>query len=60
MEIDRNQKWKPQVEKLIKALEKRLFSLKRVVGKISEKGLRKVKDSIWPSKKRYGCNSARK
>jgi hypothetical protein len=49
MEIDSDQKWKPQVEKLIKALDKRLFTLRRIMGKISDQGLKKITDSIWSS-----------
>jgi hypothetical protein len=33
MEIDDNQKWKPHVEKLVKTLVKRLFSLRRIAAK---------------------------
>ena len=54
VEIDEEQKWKPQVDKLITALDRRLFYLRRIAGKISNKGLKKVTDSIWTSKMRYG------
>ena len=54
IEIDEEQKWKPQVNKLITALDRRLFYMRRVAGKISNKGLKKVADSIWTSKMRYG------
>jgi hypothetical protein len=53
-EIDEKQKWKPQIEKLVKTLDKRLFTLRRILGKISDQGIRKVADSLWTSKMRYG------
>ena len=54
MVIDEKQKWKPHVETLVKTLDKRLFTLRRIEGKISDKGLKKVADSLWSSKMRYG------
>jgi hypothetical protein len=54
MEIDKDHKWKPQVEKLVKTLDRRFFPLRRISGRISEQGMRKVTDSIWSSKMRYG------
>ena len=54
MEINEDQKWTTHVQKLIKALDKRLFYLRRIAGKISDKSLRKVADSLWTSKMRYG------
>jgi hypothetical protein len=54
MEIDEDQKWKPHVEKLVKTIDKRLFSLRKIAGKISDQGLGKVADSLWSSKMKYG------
>jgi hypothetical protein len=34
-----------------------LFSLRRIAGKISYKELRKVADSLWSSKMRYGLQT---
>ena len=52
--IDRNQKWSTHLHKLITALDRRLFQIRRMASKISSKGLKKISDSIWTSKLRYG------
>ena len=54
IEIDDDYKWKTQEKKLIGQLDKRLFYLRRLKGKISDDGLKKVADSLWTSKLRYG------
>ncbi len=54
IDIDDDMKWKTHLQKLVVTLDRRLFQVRRMVGKISNKGLRKVADSIWTSKLRYG------
>ena len=54
MDIDDDMKWKTHMQKLVVNLDRRLFQVRRMVGKISNKGLKKVADSIWTSKLRYG------
>ena len=54
MDMDSDQKWKTHFNGLVTALDRRLFQIRRVAGHISGKGLKKVADSIWTSKLRYG------
>jgi hypothetical protein len=52
--IDRNQKWSTHLHKLITALDRRPFQIRRMASKISSMGLKKISDIIWTSKLRYG------
>ena len=52
--IDKNQKWTTHLHKLVTALDRRLYQIRRMAAKISKPGLRKISDSLWTSKLRYG------
>jgi hypothetical protein len=53
MVIDEDLKWKTHVQKLINALDKRLFFLRRIAGTISKHSLIKLAVDLWTSKMRY-------
>ena len=62
MHLDRDQKWNTHFTKLVGALGQRLFQVRRVARILPSKGLRKITDSLWTSKLRYGlqlCNEVR-
>ena len=54
MDIDENQKWSTHIHNVVGALDRRLFQIRRMANQISERGLRKITDSLWNSKLRYG------
>ena len=54
VDIDENQKWSTHIHNVVGALDRRLFQIRRMSNQISEKGLRKITDSLWTSKLRYG------
>ena len=54
IDIDNNQKWNTHIHRVVGALDRRLFQIRRMAEQISEKGLKKITDSLWNSKLRYG------
>ena len=54
MDVDDDLKWKTHVHKLVVTLDRRLFQLRRLSGQISSEAMKKVSDSLWTSKMRYG------
>ena len=57
IQIDDDQKWTTQITEtggVLPSLNSRLYLLKRLKNNINSERLRKVADSIWTSKLRYG------
>ena len=57
--LDSNQKWKTQISGeggVISNLNSRLFLLRRLARAISSDRLRRIADSLYTSKIRYGCH----
>ena len=55
--IDESQKWKTQISGIwcvLSALIQRLYLINRLKNQVSKPQLRKIADSIWTSKMRYG------
>ncbi len=54
MDVDADQRWNTHLQRLVRTLDRSLFHIRRLAGQISEKGLKKVTDSIWTSKLSHG------
>ena len=57
VKIDESQKWKSQISGkggVISALNQRLFLINRLKNQVNTVQLKKITDSIWSSKMRYG------
>ena len=52
--LDDDQKWSTQISKLIPSLNSRLYLIKRLSNFISKDRLKRVADSLYMSKIRYG------
>jgi hypothetical protein len=52
--LDEDQKWNTQISKLISSLNSRLYLVKRLSNYISKDRLKKIADSLYMSKLRYG------
>ena len=52
--LDDDQKWSSHINKLISSLNSRLFLVKRLSNHISKNRLKKIADSLYTSKIRYG------
>ena len=52
--LDEDQKWNTQITSLISALNSRLYLIKRLSNAISKDRLKRIADSLYTSKIRYG------
>ena len=52
--LDDNQKWHTQITNSIASLSSRLYLIKRLSNSISKNRLKKIADSLYTSKIRYG------
>ena len=53
--LDNNQKWKSQIQDVISNLNSRLYLLRRLARSISSERFRRIADSLYVSKIRYGA-----
>ena len=54
IKLDHDQKWNSQITSLVSALNSRLYLIKRLSNSIEMKRLKKIADSLYMSKIRYG------
>ena len=52
--LDQDQKWNSQINSLISSFNTRLFLIKRLSNYISKDRLKKISESLYMSKLRYG------